>query len=403
MSKSNRIDSLDSLRGIASLIVVIFHCLISFPVFNVANYKFQYANNFIKIFTITPIHTLWAGNEAVLLFFILSGFVLSIPFLNKKEFNYLNYVVKRFFRIYMPYIILMLLSSLLVVWFSDYQNHISMSQSYNNRWGHPVTLKAIISYLIMFNYDISNVNGVVWTLFHEMRISLLFPLIILTILKFNLKKAVVITFSSNILLYYITGIFFKLPFGLLSDYIGSFQETFYYTTFFIFGGFLSRYKNEVGTRVANLNHIKKYILLLISLFLINNRWLNIINLKNSQIKDLIAALGILLLFSLVLNSKKLESSLIKRPFIFLGKISYSLYLVHIPVLMMLSIYLSKSIPIVWTFLFVPIVAIIVAYFSNKYIEEPCIKLGKKLSISIKEIDIQLKITIFQKIQHKKNL
>ena len=85
MQQSNRIHSLDSLRGIAALIVLFHHCLLMTPLFYAAHYNEPYDNGWVSLFTNTILHTFWAGSEAVLLFFILSGFVLAIPFIDRKS------------------------------------------------------------------------------------------------------------------------------------------------------------------------------------------------------------------------------------------------------------------------------------------------------------------------------
>lgn len=128
---NNRIESLDSLRGIAAFIVVIFHCLLSFTLFYEANYDYKFTNWLVEIFTVTPLHTLWAGKEAVLLFFVLSGFVLMLPFTNNKQPNYPSYLIKRICRIYIPYIIVMFMSVILTQIFWKY-NLDGMSPTYND-------------------------------------------------------------------------------------------------------------------------------------------------------------------------------------------------------------------------------------------------------------------------------
>jgi peptidoglycan/LPS O-acetylase OafA/YrhL len=376
-----RIDSFDSLRGIASVIVIIFHCLISFPIFYFATYEDKYNSNIVKLFIITPLHTIWAGNEAVLLFFVLSGFVLSIPFLNNKESNYFAFVVNRFCRIYIPYIIIMFLSSLLMMLFADYKNIDLLSETYNSRWDHPITFKAVEAYILMINYDTTNVNGVVWTLYHEMRVSLFFPLIMVIIVKYNWKKSLFILIASIIFLFNILGLlsnFFTN--GLLSDLIFSTRDTVYYTTFFIIGILLAKFQKQIKSLIKPMNIIKKVFLLLLSLSLINFRWMLLIyKFNNAILKDIIPVLGIVILFGLVLSCGKLDLFLAKSYFLFLGKISYSLYLVHIPVLMISSLYLSKIIPLKMAFLLIPFLSIPIAYLVNRFIEIPSIKLGKKLT------------------------
>lgn len=66
---NSRFDQIDSIRGLAALSVVISHLSLVIP--NV--YIVQKLKN-------TPLHIFWAGHEAVILFFILSGFVLALPY-----------------------------------------------------------------------------------------------------------------------------------------------------------------------------------------------------------------------------------------------------------------------------------------------------------------------------------
>lgn len=379
---NNRIDSLDSLRGIASMIVVFFHCLISIPIFYLANYKDQYSNVMVKFFSISPLHTFWAGNEAVLLFFILSGFVLSLPFLNNKAPSYLTYVIKRFFRIYVPYIVVMFISIGVMLVVSNFEHIGTMSEAYNNRWNHPVTLKAILAYILMINYDITNVNGVVWTLFHEMRISLIFPFLMLIISRFNWIKGLLISLGITMFMFTLFSLWSNLATdGLYSSFIYSCRESVYYTTFFIFGAIFAKCRKEIISYVFSLNSIWKYLLLLISLLFINNKWtFSILSYKNATLIDFFSCIGILILFSLVLSSKRLERFLTMKLLVFLGRVSYSLYLIHIPILMIVSIYLSKIISINLSLLAVPIVSIPVAWILYKLLELPSMSLGKRLSL-----------------------
>ena len=98
-----RLEELDSLRGLAALTVVISHHLIVLPVFfNPTNWHGHIPVNILKY---TPLHLLFAGHEAVILFFVLSGFVLSLPFHANKQGPYASFVIRRICRIYLPYIV----------------------------------------------------------------------------------------------------------------------------------------------------------------------------------------------------------------------------------------------------------------------------------------------------------
>ncbi len=239
--KSNRIESLDSLRGVSALIVVIFHCLIAFVLFADA-LNFHFANDFIEFLTLSPLKIFWSGNEAVLLFFVLSGFVLFLPVMNNKQQRYSVYITKRFFRIYIPYIVLMAVSTILAILFMDYKDNTGLSLHYVNRWDHEVTLSAIIAYIFMINYELTNVNGVVWSLIHEMRISIIFPFVAYIIFKFNFLKSIVITYLGWAIVYYsINYINATVDFGKYEIITANIGQTVWYSIFFFAGSFLAKY------------------------------------------------------------------------------------------------------------------------------------------------------------------
>ena len=66
-----------------------------------------------------------AGQEAVIIFFILSGFLVRISFIRQPELSFKTYLFKRFKRIYFPLIISMLLSVLILAWNGTLLNKIS--------------------------------------------------------------------------------------------------------------------------------------------------------------------------------------------------------------------------------------------------------------------------------------
>lgn len=360
--------------------VVIFHCLLSFNLFYKANYYNEFSNRLIEFFTVSPLHTVWAGNEGVLLFFVLSGFVLSISSFNGGKINYPSYVVKRFFRIYIPYIVIMMISVVLVTLFYEYKITKGLSISYENRWDHNVSFQAIISYFIMRAYDITNVNGVVWTLFHEMKISLILPFYIILVKRFNFLKGIFFALVSNVVLYFLLdGVVYTMGDNIISSVFNSFKGSLYYAIFFIFGVSLAKYKDRFSF-LKSYSYGKKVVLLCLSLILINSKWMTVyLNVENTKITDLISLSGILLLFVLVLNSNKMDKFLTKKPLLWLGKVSFSLYLIHIPIMMMTTIFLGKIIPIEMAFILVPIICLPIAHFVYKYLEMPANIIGKKLA------------------------
>lgn len=103
LNKPIREAALDALRGIAALIVVFSHLAIlwTYPYINrpytdSPDLNNVYANSF-AIFDVTPLRILIAGHQAVIVFFVLSGFALTCMLSNKK--NYITYIIARIIRL----------------------------------------------------------------------------------------------------------------------------------------------------------------------------------------------------------------------------------------------------------------------------------------------------------------
>src|SRR5688572_30321030 len=102
MNGHGRLTSLDGLRGIAALAVVFNHIfLVIAP--GQAPWWMDY----------TPLYYFFAGRKAVILFFILSGFVLALPYIHGTPPRYREYLIRRFCRIYLPFAAAICLSALL--------------------------------------------------------------------------------------------------------------------------------------------------------------------------------------------------------------------------------------------------------------------------------------------------
>ncbi len=87
-----RFYELDSLRGVAALTVVLHHFSRICP------------ENFTHLLIRTPLRLLLAGDQAVILFFLLSGFVLTLPYKKNTSLSYGPFLLRRVCRIYLPYL-----------------------------------------------------------------------------------------------------------------------------------------------------------------------------------------------------------------------------------------------------------------------------------------------------------
>lgn len=102
MTATHRIDSLDGLRGVAASIVLVHHSLMPASSFAgiVAGAPPSGATQWLL--TYTPLRIVWAGPEAVWVFFVLSGFVLVRPYISERRLDTPRYYLRRFVRLYLP-------------------------------------------------------------------------------------------------------------------------------------------------------------------------------------------------------------------------------------------------------------------------------------------------------------
>ena len=91
---AGKLDKLEALRGAAALYVVFHHTI-------------PYDS---RLFSLPVGHLMRFGQEAVILFFLLSGFVINYSFKLSRNKHFGNYFAKRFCRIYIPLVAVMLVS-----------------------------------------------------------------------------------------------------------------------------------------------------------------------------------------------------------------------------------------------------------------------------------------------------
>jgi peptidoglycan/LPS O-acetylase OafA/YrhL len=387
---NQRFRSLDAIRGIGALIIMFYHILLIFP--------FE-TNYFLKFETIfPPLFNFVSGSGPVMLFFVLSGFVLSIPFYYKDKINYIPYLIRRLFRIYFPYFICLNFSIILSFLISGKVN--GLSDWFNGFWNSSFHLKEILGhYLLLGNIHTNAFDPVIWSLVQEMRISIIFPfIVVLLVKKFNWKWNFLVCFALAIL----GGLNNKYHFQVSNGINTTFFDTLRLIPIFIVGSLLAKHIFQFSAFFLKLTLRKRIFisisLIIVSIFLevIVSGGLNFLIGVSSlfvYVNKGIGAIGIndyysaiigIVIMLITLGSSSVAKFLSIKPLLFLGKISYSLYLYHLPVLITLFHLLNRI-------LFAPIIILIsiivsmsLAYLSWRFIEEPCRLYGNKLANKFKE-------------------
>ncbi|MEH7130439.1 acyltransferase family protein, partial [Neobacillus drentensis] len=155
----SRFEELDSLRGIASMSVFFGH-LTLIPKFTVLS---------ILTTVYFPLNMFFSGGASVIFFFVLSGFVLFLPYSNGKHQNYRGFLIKRVFRIYIPYLIAIILTIVACLFLST-GGIKGLSNWFNESWKFPITFNTLVNHIVLIgNFYTNEFDDVIWTLIQEMR------------------------------------------------------------------------------------------------------------------------------------------------------------------------------------------------------------------------------------------
>ena len=272
-----RIKELDALRGIAALAVVLYH------------FTTRYNQIFNKEFSVNFSFG-WLG---VPVFFILSGFVIYLT-INKCK-NVKDFLKKRFFRLYPTYWI--------CLFFTLIVQNIS-SFSVNN-----LTLSDVLINFTMFQelFNVNNLDGAYWSLFPE----LIFYLIMATLMLFKKQNTF---YFYNVILILLGIIYLTWPVMVFEKLI-----TIHYILLFMIGIAFYRIYNKINTSV--------------DFILIFFNWL--IGTKLYYYSNQSISLFLLYCFFLIIIGVyflfiygKLKFLANSKVLMFLGYISYTLYLIH---------------------------------------------------------------------------
>lgn len=316
----DRIDYIDSLRGFAALSVCFSHFALA--------YNPDYS--FLTQFNAHPIHFLWDGAAAVSLFFVLSGFVLSLKYFNKNEYSLslLKFYIARIFRLMLPFIVCLLMSywAYQLIW-HPYVTQPEATAWLYNEWSstekqNDSTFWA--QFFLVLPHTSHFYVPQAWTLSLELQLSLLLPLLMIWLKH---KAFSLFLLLSSLILFEI--------------YHQQEAYSLYIITLFHFslGIVLAKYFYWIRKQYQAISIASKCLLWTLALLLYSFRytlypWLFHTSLEPTDI-FYATALGSAMLIALLVASNHLQKLLNLRAFVFIGKVSYAIYLLHFLVLLIL--------------------------------------------------------------------
>jgi peptidoglycan/LPS O-acetylase OafA/YrhL len=332
-----------------------------------------------RIFFNSPLRILIAGHQAVILFFLLSGFVLTLPYAKRSSPSYGPFLLKRFCRIYLPYLGALVLA---VVCDHFFRGRVVNNVWISHTWAEPITAKLVIQHILFLgNYDWSQFNTAFWSLVYEMRISLVFPLIALAVLRFRAAWSVLLALSLSLAFAPLAKLFSNLHLCSNDAAVAS-MVTLHFAAFFILGSLLAKNLHQVDGWYKRL-HLAPAILFALVAFVLYGWSESDVIARHLRIRadyyDWGVAAGAIMIMILAMNARPFHAFLTSRLIHHLGEISYSLYLVHGTVLFtLIHTCLGRISMSALLVLYLAITLAITEIF-YRLVERPTMLLGRRLT------------------------
>ncbi len=300
-----------------------------------------------------------SGQMGVTLFFVLSGFLISLKIFRPEPFNYYLFIEKRIKRILPAFFAVLIISLILSIWLlDDYERKIN-------------TEIGLFSLLISANFYLNwfgSLDITVVPLLHYWSLSVeeQFYFIVIPALYLIYKLVNQKLFFLLVLL--LTIISFSLSFYFLIN-----QDLYsaYYPTYSRLGELLV---GVIGAQLKNLNLVSKLksdTLNLISTCSFGFIVIGAISINASIYPALSASIISIATIAIILNDRPycINKLLANKSISYFGKISYSFYLIHAALLVFYRKFFEIPILNFSHVLIVFVVSLILSHFSYQYIEE----------------------------------
>lgn len=357
------------MRGLAALNVLLAHFVAAFfPSLLLDNYPgiTSHPQNYkwLHVLQLPGLNIIYNGHFAVILFFIISGYVLSEKHNTEKFQNRLRCRFwGRFFRL-IPLLFVTFIISFIFIHIDFYfNNDVTLLEPKLDWIGHFMPEVSFLEFveISLFKgilFGDGRINPPIWTISIELYGSLL----ILGFLIISNKRNILIKMSAIFLIIIIVT-----------------PQNFIYIVCFFMGSLLKFFDKKfdklhiaillIGLYFGSYQYNSVFYKFLPSIGIIGNE------------KDFYNMIGAIILFIFSISGK-INFLLLSKPAIFLGKISYSLYMIHFIILCSLTSFLYVNGVSGWltpiNLLIYLICSILLAIPLTNYIDEPGSRVARRI-------------------------
>lgn len=378
-TKNVRFMELEGLRGIAAIAVVLAHYMLAFyPALISGNASLTHSS-LEELIHGTPIALLYAGTFAVAIFFVLSGFVLSIGYFQTNDKSIVKRLAhSRYLRLMLPALASVVLAYLLISFGAGHMSAVAGEETKSwlfNSWLIDTSFLSTIQggMFDIFVQSGSPLNTVLWTMYIEFLGSFLVFIFLLLFAQSRYR------WTTYAMLIFFTFNSWFMPFVigvLIADLYSKGRleklKKVWIIAPLLIGGLLLGSLPHKGIENTPYN----------VLFQVDIE--SLVGMADINYERLYLTIGAVMILLAVLLSRRLSAWLRQPRVAMLGRYTFSLYLTHLLVLLSFSSGLFALLPdsigynktaVLTILLSIPIILIVTILF-ERYIDAPSIKFSK---------------------------
>jgi peptidoglycan/LPS O-acetylase OafA/YrhL len=321
---SERLPELDALRGAAAFAVLLFHALHVIGKGHLP--PWLQAGRAIYVVTVhSPLRPVFFGREAVLFFFVLSGYVLTRSLLRSGSPGLVAFAAQRTLRLGLPVAAAVLVSAGMYWLLLDPATEPFLWDYSLGMWAEPLSVGQIAANIGLIGADADfPLDVVLWSLVHEWRLTVFLPVV----LMFCGHAWALLTAGLVLTALGLAGHATENAVLLGPHLRSSVAATLYFSTAVASGASLALF--ELPPLLAREHRLAAGIAAMALL---------------SMQSDFAVYGGSALLIMLARGPGTFPALLRSAPVVWLGRVSFSLYLVHMPVMVVVLSVLQGHAPV----------------------------------------------------------
>lgn len=238
-------------------------------------------------------------------------------------------------------------------------------------WTLPVGWMSIVRHFFMISprLDVDGIDPVIWSLIIEMKISIVFPLLVFIVSRTRRMIYALLTIGFFIAL--------TTPLHFVTHGSSSWSRAAIMAPMFLLGAYLAKYRGEAVSALRKSRTLR-VVVAMAGAIAYSLVWITPLHGQGAARFGSAFGSGIFILLFLV--SPRLEMLGTARLTRFLGKVSYSFYLVHLPILLTVASVLYPRLHSLLAVIALSLVcSLLAAWTLYAFVEVPAHNWGKRLA------------------------